>query len=332
MMTGVEQWQSPAWQAQARAWIADSIRRQGRSLSGSIEPVRLRPWSAVLRAPTTEGMLYFKAAHPVTAHELPVLRHLMRRGSLAPQVLSMESDRGWLLMADAGKSLREVLKETPDPGHWRRVLSSYAGIQEDLADASNELIAQGVPDRRLTSFAAQFEGLLEESVDLALNQAVGLTSEEYRQLRAWIPDIGALCEELAAFGIPETLDHGDLHDGNVFVGEDGFTLADWGDSAISHPFFSFRVVRVSLASTLGWKDDGLEVVDLLDSYLEEWSRYGTLSRLRTAYRLAQRLAFIHGALKWQWIFSQLEDPYPPGETLPVPALLRAFLEDDRDQI
>ena len=43
---------------------------------------------------------------------------------------------------------------------------------------------------------------------------------------------------LQCYNIPQTLDHGDFHLLNVLQKGYKFTIIDFGDSAITHPFFS----------------------------------------------------------------------------------------------
>jgi hypothetical protein len=44
------------------------------------------------------------------------------------------------------------------------------------------------------------------------------------------PRVTEACAELAALGIPATIDHSDLHDAQVFVDPAGDRFFDWGDA------------------------------------------------------------------------------------------------------
>ena len=55
------------------------------------------------------------------------------------------------------------------------------------------------------------------------------------------PEFADACDRLAAYGIPETVQHDDLHDGNVFVRDGRYLFLDWGDSCVSHPLHSLVV-------------------------------------------------------------------------------------------
>ena len=47
--------------------------------------------------------------------------------------------------------------------------------------------------------------------------------------------------ELDAFGLPMSIDHGDLHAGNVLAPGDRYVFFDWHEGAVTHPFFSMVV-------------------------------------------------------------------------------------------
>ena len=64
-----------------------------------------------------------------------------------------------------------------------------------------------------------------------------------------------LAEELASYGIAETLQHDDLHDGQVFLKDGQHLVMDWGDACISHPFFT---LSVTLEGVLAWGLDDVE--------------------------------------------------------------------------
>src|SRR5919204_6865147 len=79
-------------------------------------------------------------------------------------------------------------------------------------------------------------------------------------------------DELAAHGIPETIQHDDLHMANLYAQGGRLRVLDWGDSSISHPFASLVVTFRFLEEI-----NKLSPVDpwfarLRDAYLEPWGR------------------------------------------------------------
>ena len=65
MTTHTDSWTDPAWIAAAHGWIAAAAAQAGQNLAGPIEQIHVRPWSTVLRAPTSAGDWYFKAVAPL---------------------------------------------------------------------------------------------------------------------------------------------------------------------------------------------------------------------------------------------------------------------------
>lgn len=61
-------WTRPGWWEAATGWVQEQLDGHGLRLAGSIEPPHVRPWSMVLRVPTREGLLFFKATAPVLVH------------------------------------------------------------------------------------------------------------------------------------------------------------------------------------------------------------------------------------------------------------------------
>ena len=65
-------WTQPEWLDQANAWIRTELERNNLNLLGPIEQPHVRPWSTVLRAPTSGGDMYFKAVPPLLTHEIAI--------------------------------------------------------------------------------------------------------------------------------------------------------------------------------------------------------------------------------------------------------------------
>lgn len=319
-------WTQPGWLEQASVWVHAELEGRGIELSGPIEQPHSYPWSTVLRVPTSEGTLYFKAASPVDPHEPVVLQSLARRRpDCIPELLSVDVGRGWILMRDAGHMLRDAIRPTRDIRPWLHVLPLYAGLQIEMADHVPELLALGVPDRRLPVLPDLYEPLLADVDTLRIDQPKGLTSEQHRHLLDLAPRVTELCKQLAEHHIPETLNHGDLNDGNVLVRDGRPIYIDWGDSCVSHPFYSLRTVLVSAEISLGLEENSPELQPLRDAYLEPWTRYASREDLLAALDLAGRLASINGALTWHRLVSRLEGQAREEYAEPVPALLQEFL-------
>ena len=319
-------WEQPGWREQVSAWLHATLSHQGIAVHDGVERYHLSRWSLVLRTATSVGEVYCKAMLPLPTHEPALTQALARwRPDCLPQVLGADPARGWLLTLHAGERLREVLRSDRDIQHWYRLLPRYATLQVELAERVEALLALGTPDRRPVIIARDFAHLLNDPAALHLDQPLGLSAGEQRRLQALAPRVTALCAELAGAGLPMTLHHGDLHDGNILVGHGRYVFFDWGNSCVAHPFFSLRTALKSAKFTFGWGDGAPELARLRDCYLEPWTRYASHAHLLATLDVAHRLGMISNALTWQRVLarrgaSRAEDDEP------VPRLLREFLD------
>jgi hypothetical protein len=269
----VPDWTDPRWVAEVHAWIHARA-----DVTGPIEQPHVVPWSTVLRAPTSDGPVWFKANAPSMAHEARLTALLAaKRPDAIPALLAADLDRGWMLMADGGARLRDVIERERDLSRWLDVLPLYAGLQIDLAPHAEELLRLGVPDRRLAVLAEQ--------------------AAEVVELRDHLPRIEEHCARLAALGIPDTIQHDDLHDAQVFL-QDGRPLVfDWGDAVVSHPFLT---MSVTLEGVIAWGVDDVWESEPLGpyraAYLTPFERYAPRAELEAALDDALRLGWVSRVL------------------------------------
>src|SRR5439155_1190038 len=126
----------------------------------------------------------------------------------------------------------------------------------------------------------------------------GLTEEEHRRALAAVPRFEEMCRALAADGVPETIQHDDLHDGQAFVRDGRYLVFDWGDSCVSHPFHSLTVILRSIAFRLDLPPGGPELRRLRDGYLEPFGHgpeLADLRRRRSSPRRSRRTRCCSGA-------------------------------------
>src|SRR5262245_26033151 len=297
-------WQDAAWQDSAHAWIEAQLDRLELSRRGPIEQPHVYVWSTVMRVPTTSGLVWFKANMDALRHEAAVTKLLSaRQPDLVPAPLAVDTETGWMLMADAGQRLRELITKERSLDRWLDVLSRYAALQVDFIDRADEFVGVGVPDRRMTTLPAQYQRLVEE-VDVEA------------RFREAVPHVADLCDQLSAFGIHETIQHDDLHDGQVFVRDGRHLVMDWGDACVSHPFFT---LSVTLEGVIAWGLDDVEnSVDLApfrDAYL---APYATVydGELGAALDVALRLGWACRAV----------NGHVPGQDDPTRTRLKMFLD------
>ncbi|WP_250005885.1 phosphotransferase family protein [Actinoplanes sp. M2I2] len=279
-----DDWLDPRWQASARDWITSTSAALGTPVTGEIEQTRVRPWSVTLLAPTSAGRRWFKANTPECAYEARLVSALagwIPDLVLAP--LAVDASRGWLLTADRGLTLRESLATAGREERlraWEEMLRAYASLQRTLVPHAAEMVSLGVPDMRPARLPGVLRSLLA-SPDVRPARVV-----DEAEFAGW-------CAELAADGIPSSLQHDDLHDDNVFP---GLRFFDWGDSAVAHPFGCLLVALQSASFLLECSPP--ELLRLRDAYLSVWSDLAPPPALRRSAGLACRVARVPKAAAW----------------------------------
>lgn len=321
-------WHDPEWQKAAHAWIRAQAARNALRLTGEIEQPHAYAWSTVMRAPSESGTLFFKATAAETVYESALTERLAGWfPDCLPDLIEVDKARGWMLMQDGGEQLRAFVRPTQNIQPWEPVIKRYAELQLGLVEHIPEILSLGVPDRRLAALPDLFSQLLDDQAMLMIDQEKGLTSAELDQVRARTGRFAQLCTELAAVGIPESLNHGDFHDGNVLIKDGRITFFDWGDASVTHPFISLRTLFVSIEIALKLDDYAFtsEMAALLELYLERWQPFASKETLRAAYQLSKPVAAIVSALSWHKTISPLAPPLRAEYAWILPELLREFL-------
>jgi hypothetical protein len=285
----VSRWADPNWLAEAHEWLEAQLESLDRRATGPIKDVRVMPWAAVLRVPTDRGDVYFKANTEELRHEAALVTFLAgRRPDCIPGLLAADVERGWMLMADAGVRLVDVIAQERDMTRWLDVLPLYASVQLDMVDHVDELLEVGVPDVRLGTLAARFE---------QLSGQLDLPPDEVRRLRDSVQWVGETSEQLAGYGIPETIQHDDFTDGQVYIRDDRYLLLDWGDACVSHPFFT---MSVTLEGVIAWGVDDVQgsvaIEPFRDAYLEPFRRAATNGDVASMFPAALRLGWVCRAI------------------------------------
>ena len=316
------EWAQPDWLLKVRAWIEQHV-----EIAGELEQVHLRPWSTVLRVPTAEGDVFFKAVWTDSIFEpaLTALLARLRPGHIAEPV-AVDPERGWMLSRDAGTRLRDLIHSAADLHHWETLLPAYAELQLELAAEPERLLELGVPDRRLSRIPDLLASLLDDTEALMLDLPDGLTSEELAQMRKQVPEVEAMCRELGETRIPETIQHDDLHDGNVFVKHGKYVFFDWGDACVSHPFHTLVTTMRGTAHRLGLDPGGEELLRMRDAYLEPFGLYAGLGTLREVFEVAYRVGTIGRTLSWYDYVRGSHPLYRPDVADTVPYGLQRYLE------
>jgi len=289
----VTEWTEAAFVVAAQQWIREQV-----PTAGEITQPHVQPWATVMRVDAEPEPVWFKALGAPYAWE-PAVTTLV--SELSDRTLAPLATRDrWMLLPDAGERLREVVAHERSLARWLDVLDAMAEVQLRVTPHVDTLLGLGVPDRRLEWLPKQYADFVaQHHFDPRFIEATGLVEQ--------------LAAELAGYGIPATLQHDDLHDGQVFVKDGRHLIMDWGDSCITHPFF---VLAVAVRGNISWGVDDVEDSEDIGPYLDAYlARFGGAA-LRPAAEIAMRLGWACRAV----------NGHVPGEDRSTLLRLQMFLD------
>ncbi len=311
-------WAQAGWLAEATTWIESSLRDLGRAPTGPVEQVRTWPLSAVLRVPTENGRVYFKAtsSSPLFVDEGRVMTGLagLFRHEV-PRPLAIDSPRRWMLLDDIGDSLGwQAPVEVRES-----VLRVFAFMQVASSSDVAALLEIGCIDRRPAWLARETRQLLGDDEALA-----AFDEHEIARLRALEPVLVELCDRLAKGPVPNALVHGDLHLENVARVGGSYVFFDWSDACVTHPFLDLIDVHR--------EEDAAVRERLRDAYLSAWADYGSPQQLRELWDVSAPLASLNQAVSYRHIAANVEPASVQQLESALPDWLRRVLETDFDAL
>lgn len=288
----------PGWAAGVMAWLDGEVREQGLTRAGWPEPLKHWGISALWRVPLVEGShVYLKAVPTFFAREVPVTCLLSREiPGAAPPVLAADMGRNLLLLAHAG----DVPGEAED---GVALAAHLAWVQRASVPLLPELRALGLPDHGPEWVASLLPDLLRDE-HFMVGEQEGLTPDEAARLRALEPRLREACARLAASPLPRVAGHGDLHRWNaVRDGEGHWTLLDWSDASVTHPFLDADPAYLAPG---GAGAAALAAVET--TYLSTWTDLLPLPELRVLLGEARLVGEVYRALGYTHaIYLHLED-------------------------
>ena len=324
-------WEQHGWFAEAEAWLREHAGEAGYTLTGPVEQAHARLWSCMLTAPTDRGPLYFKAVEPAFAFEAPLTETLARRWPAhLPPVVAIDVARGWLLTAHGGQVVRDLVRGEDGIVHWERLLAQFAQMQIESAGEADRLIALGVPDRRLARYHNSTRRSWRIVRRCSVGRPGGLSEEDWKRAQALLPEVEALCAELAECGLPAGLHHDDFGPGNALLSPGGdYIFFDWSDCAVTMPLCSLFIPLRWARYVLDYDDAALG--RMRSAYLEPWRALVSSEQLERALPLALRLAKLQRALTWRtWVRATGPDrAWEYADSAPY--FLRMFLNDDEGE-
>ena len=238
-------------------------------------------------------------------------------------LVAHDAARGLMLQEDAGARLRELRAGEPALQRWLELLPLYGELQLAAAPDRDALVAAGAPDRGAAMLPRRLAEALEDEGPLRQGDEA-LTDDELARLRALLPRVAEAAARLAELGVPESIQHDDLHDGQVFVRDGAYRFIDWGDACVAHPFLSLVVTERVLRFLV--KLDEPTVGRLRGAYLEPFTLHAPFAALVASLADVRLLGSICRALSWGRIVADLDGEGRERYAGGLPGWLRLALE------
>jgi len=242
-------------------------------------------------------------------------------------VLALHQTRPWMLVAEGGKKIRDAYSGDEFLRAWREVVPRYAQMQRASTAHVREILGFGTPDHRAPALVKGFAEAVANEPALSAGRQDRITEDERRALVGLRPRLNDALAALAALGIDDTLQHDDLHHGNVLVRDGRAVVFDWGDACVSQPFLTLAVtLRFVAAATKHALDDG-PILALRDAYLEPWGDRASNQKLRDAAELGRRIGEVSRTLTFYAVaraYPGVIDSYPGGFAGSLRRVLREF--------
>lgn len=144
-----------------------------------------------------------------------------------------------MLTADRGATLGEAHEPTPDS--WTTVVARFARVQQTLLSHRDALLTTGLPDCSPGTVSSRFETVLGRLTALPAGHPARLDDDVAARLSRAGRHVADAMALLGAGPLAPTLQHGDLHLGNVFALDGGLRVFDLGDAQWAHPLETLEV-------------------------------------------------------------------------------------------
>jgi len=310
-------WEQTGWFKSAVNWIHYQLDRLNIQTTGSVQQTRaFRTASNILFVPTAQGKIFFKASYARPPKEAVLTQALAARWpGRIPEPLVIDRNNNWMLMPDFKGPEYSQLQFAEYPA----VARVLANIQVESLEYTDEWEKLACPVQGLDYLLAFVRQLDRLEPILGDGGGIALTPDEMGQLRRLGEDLEPVCTALSEISIPLTLVHPDIWYSNLYLKEGEISIADWSGVVISHPFFSIlKLLRFrhfwsegQPALPSGAEQDSELSQAIVEAYLEPFTRFETMDRLREAMALTARLRNVWRLLKWnQDIF--YDEPQTPA--------------------
>jgi hypothetical protein len=210
------------------------------------------------------------------AHEADVLDVLS--GPTVPRLLAADGHRLLLASMDGDDGYGSTEAEQLE------MVAALVALQVAAIDRVDELVRRGAPDLR------------GERLTTELALLVDRVAPQSRSLAALVDELPDRLDVAGRLGPPDTLVHGDPHDGNCRRGADPPVWFDWGDSFVGNPLLDLAAIHRMCQPAV-------------DRWLDLWEDAVPGSDPRRAWRELAPVA----KLRMAWVYQRFLDNIEPSE-------------------
>ena len=260
------------------------------------EHVLTTPWSFVIRFETSDGYIYLKHTPEQLALEATIIQILHDQfHAFVPTVIAHNTELNCFLMKDAGRSLREILKQQFDTELFCKAIDQFTSLQLSIADHVDVFLDIGVPDWRLNKLPDLYKELLSQK-DILIED--GLSVIEISELEILFPKVVNLCQKLSDCSIKQTMVQPDFNDNNTLINNisQDITIIDLGEIVISHPFFSLLNCLQQIKKHYGLTEEDETYQRIMDACLKNYMKLYSKKHVLDAFAIAHILWSVYGAL------------------------------------
>lgn len=254
------------------------------------------PWSSVFKINTPQGLAYLKQTPKLIALEATIIQILQDEfHASVPTIIAHNTKLNCFLMKDAGKPLREILKQSFDVILLCKAIDQFASLQIAVANRVDIFLDIGVPDWRLHKLPDLYKQLLSQK-DLLIED--GLSEVEVTELEKLFPTVQSLCKKLSGYFIKETIVQPDFNENNILIMDtsQNITIIDLGEIVISHPFFSLLNCLYQVKEHYGLTEDDDAYLRIKEACLKNHMNFESKENVLDAAKITQILWFVYGAL------------------------------------
>ena len=311
----------------ALGWVSGQLDQRGIPPVAGLTPVREMAWSLVAKVEHQQGVWFFKCLPTYFSHELAVTECL---STLAPnhvaRFIAADHERRFLLVEDAGPMFREVFEHNLDPTMWLTILKKYAHLQISFMQ-SDWKTKLGVPNRNLFNLPAIIGDDIEKYCQFnSDNESEQCRVDDIKTIRDAFENWNLLVLPLYQYGIGDTINHGDMHDGNLAF-RNRPVIFDWGDASLTHPFMSLRSVLSNISRRFNIDENSEQMEPFIRAYLLPWTSFADYDHLRDMLESAKKVWSLVTFLSWRHALQNQNDPQARSYNYALPAVLRTFAND-----